>query len=63
MTPAERIEVAAVMFDDGIQMVESGIRARHPDYNERQIRQASLRLRLGRDVYERVWPDENAPQP
>jgi hypothetical protein len=63
MTPSERVYVAAVMSDEGIAIAESGIRSRHPDYDDEQVRRALMRLRYGRRVCERVWPNEEIPRP
>ncbi len=45
------------------QAAESGIRARHPDYDERQVMRALLRLRLGDEAARAVWPDEELVAP
>ena len=45
------------LCDDGRWLVFEGIRARHPEYNEDQVKHASFRLFLGDDLYSEVWPD------
>lgn len=63
MTPAQRMEVVAVMSDEGRQISEEGITRRHPDYDDEQVRRASMRLRYGRELCERIWPNDLLPLP
>ncbi len=41
----------------------SGIRARHPDYNDTQVRQAHARLLLGDALVRAGWPDRELVDP
>jgi hypothetical protein len=45
------------------QATESGIRARHPEYDEHQVRRALLRLRYGDDAARCVWPGQDLVAP
>lgn len=45
------------------QAAESGIRARHPEYDEGRVRRALLRLRLGDEAARCVWPGEDLVAP
>jgi hypothetical protein len=49
MTPERRLAVAAEMSDEIRAVTESGIRHRHPDYSEDEIRAALVVILLGRD--------------
>jgi hypothetical protein len=40
-----------------------GIRGRHPEYDEMQVRLALARLTLGDDLVRRVWPGRPLPDP
>ena len=40
-----------------------GIRGRHPDYTEEQVRLAFARLVLGDDLARAVWPDRPPVDP
>jgi hypothetical protein len=57
MSPAERIEGVVQLSEDMRTMAVDGIRARHPDYSDAQIRLAHFRLLYGDELYRRVWPD------
>lgn len=41
----------------------SGIRARHPDYNESQVQQAYARLLHGDAIARAAWPDRELVDP
>lgn len=47
MTPEQRLAVAAEMSDEIRSVAEAGIRHRHPDYSEDQIRAALVAILLG----------------
>ena len=49
MTPGQRLALAAEMSDEIRAVTESGIRHRHPEYSEDEIRAALVVIRLGRD--------------
>jgi len=49
MTPTQRLAIAAEMSDDVRALAEAGIRARHPEFSDEQIRAALVALLLGRD--------------
>jgi len=39
-------------------LAEAGVRYRHPDYDAAQVRRAVIRLRLGAELFRRVYPGE-----
>ena len=47
MTPGERLAVAAEMSDEIRAVTEAGIRARHPDYSDDQVRAELVGILLG----------------
>jgi hypothetical protein len=38
------------------RIVEDGVRMRHPDYTDEQVRLAAIRLRLGDELFRKVYP-------
>ena len=48
MTPQQRLAVAAEMSDEIRAVAEAGIRQRHPDYSDADIRAALVAILLGR---------------
>lgn len=46
MTPEQRVEEAAAMSDEVDSIVEAGLRHRHPDYSDDEIRAALVAIRL-----------------
>jgi len=49
MTPEQRLAVAAEMSDEIRAVAESGIRGRHPDYSDDEVRAALVVILLGRE--------------
>ena len=50
---------AKITFELGEQMRKmsaTGVRMRHPDYNDDQVRLAVIRLRLGNELFRKVYP-------
>jgi hypothetical protein len=47
MSPEQRLAVAAEMSDEIRAIAESGIRERHPDYSDDEIRAALVVILLG----------------
>jgi hypothetical protein len=45
------------------QAAAAGIRRRHPDYKDDQVRAALMRLRLGDDLMRRVFPERDLVDP
>jgi hypothetical protein len=48
MTPEQRLAVAAEMSDEIRAVTEAGIRQRHPDYSDAEIRAELVAILLGR---------------
>jgi len=46
MTPERRLALAAEMTDEILAIAESGIRARHPDYSDDEVRAALAEMLL-----------------
>ena len=42
---------------------EAGIRHRHPDYTDSDVRMARIRHELGDELFQRVYPSEPLLQP
>lgn len=54
MSGAEKIELAAQMFEDGVQIVRDSIRFRHPDISEEELARQVRRRVLPRELAEAV---------
>jgi hypothetical protein len=55
--PDARLEMAFEMSDNLRSIVESGVRFRHPDYDEQEIQKEVLRLMIGESLFKQVYPD------
>lgn len=56
MGPTERSRIAITMSTSARAVSASGIRARHPEYNEADVEWAGRRMRLGDELFRRAWP-------
>jgi hypothetical protein len=58
MSPARRLQLIFEMNESLRELLAAGVRSRHPDYTEAQIKLAVVRLWLGRDLFERAYPGQ-----
>jgi hypothetical protein len=56
MPPLRRFELALEMGETARSLSAAGVRSRHPDYTEEQVRLAVIRLRLGEELFHKVYP-------
>lgn len=61
--PTGRSKAAFGLMALAREVVVAGIRSRHPDYDEQQLRQALLRLRHGDEAALSVWPADPLVDP
>jgi hypothetical protein len=57
MGGAARVAVMFRLSEAARRWSMAGIRRRHPDYGDAEVRQALARMILGDDLVRRVWPD------
>jgi hypothetical protein len=58
MSGRERCAVVFRLNRLARRTAESGIRSRHPEYSDEQVRRGLLRLLFGDEVARGVWPNE-----
>ena len=51
-----RSRAALEMSDDLRRMTEDGVRRRHPDYSDDEVRLAGIRILLGDELFFRAYP-------
>jgi hypothetical protein len=56
MAPSRRLQLACRMSETLRAVVASGVRSRHPDYTDDQVRLAVNRLALGDVLFRQVYP-------
>ncbi len=56
MGPEKRLRSAAVLSKACRTLLANGIRKRHPDYTEEQVRVAVIRCLLPEDLFLRAYP-------
>ncbi len=55
MGPQKRLESAALLSETCRTLLAEGIRKRHPNYNEEQVRLAVIRCLLPEDLFLRAY--------
>ena len=63
MTGAQRSATMFHLNEMARNIAAAGIRARHPDYSEKQVGRALLRLLVGDDLARAVEPGAPLPDP
>ena len=58
MTPTARLSQAMRLSETTIRLCESGIRAHHPEYDDRQIFLARALIMLRSELYAAAYPHE-----
>jgi len=56
MSPERRLEIAFEMTETLRSIVAAGVRSRHPEYSEQQVKLAMIRLWLGDELFRKVYP-------
>ncbi len=59
MSPQRRLAMVFEMSNNLRRVAANGVRGRHPDYNEDQVRLAVNRLTLGEHLFREVYPGVN----
>ena len=63
MSGSERVAVVFRLNEWARRTAEAGIRSRHPDYGEEEVRMALRRLWLGDELTREAWPDRELVEP
>jgi hypothetical protein len=63
MTPEQRSAIASRLTQLARDASRAGIRARHPEYGDAEVRRAFFRMLHGDEVTRRVWPGEGLVDP
>jgi hypothetical protein len=58
-----RVAVTFRLNEWARRAAEAGIRSRHPDYGEEQVKMALRRLWLGDELTRQAWPDRELVEP
>jgi hypothetical protein len=56
LSPDRRLEIACRMTDALREIVAAGVRSRHPEYTEQQVKMGMIRLWLGEELFRKVYP-------
>lgn len=63
MGPEKRLEAGIALSHTCRKLLEAGVRRRHPEYGEEEIRLAVIRLTLPEDLFLAVYPDARDIRP
>lgn len=56
MGPEGRLRSALNLSQTSHTLLAAGVRSRHPDYTEHQVKLATIKLTLGADLFASVYP-------
>ena len=57
MEPHQRLQAATLLSETCRSLLAEGIRKRHPNYDEKQVRLAVIRCLLPEDLFLRAYPN------
>ena len=57
MDPQKRLQSGALLSEMCRTLLAEGVRNRHPNYNEKQVRLAVIRCLLPEDLFLRAYPE------
>ena len=57
MGPERRLQAGLALSRTCRELLREGVRRRHPDYDERQIQLAAIRLTLPHDLFSSAYPE------
>jgi len=57
MTPEQRFQLGLQLSRMSRRLQEEGVRRRHPEYSEEEVRLAVARINLGDELFQKVYPD------
>ena len=63
IAPQKRLKMACQMSDAVRQLAAVGVRARHPEYLDREIKLAVIRLILGEKLFQAAYPADKDVMP
>lgn len=57
MPPERKHQIAAELSENVRQIAAQGVKSRHPDYTDAQIRLAVIKLAIGEQLFQEAYPD------
>ncbi|MFH1176358.1 MAG: hypothetical protein V1750_03040 [Acidobacteriota bacterium] len=63
MAPEARLRVGLELTRMARGLLTAGIRKRHPEYDENQVRLAAIRLWIGSELFRQAYPEERELAP
>jgi hypothetical protein len=57
MDPSDRLRVGLELTRVSRSLIAQGIHTRHPEYSDEEVKWALIRTWLGRETFQRVYPD------
>jgi len=63
MSPDRRLQISIDLAQTCRSLLREGVRHRHPEYTEEEVRLAVIRIQLGDTLYKNVYPDSRSVLP
>jgi hypothetical protein len=56
MKPEERLKLSLQLFEAEKKLISEGINKRHPEYSKEEVKYALIKVFLGDELFEKVYP-------
>lgn len=63
MSPGDRLRQALELTGISRRLLAAGVRRRHPEYDDEQVRLATIRIWLGDELYGAAYPEAPELEP
>lgn len=63
ISPEARLETALEFTEILRKLIESGVRVRHPEYSDKEVKLAVIRIILGEKLFKKVYPEYKEIKP
>lgn len=63
MTGEQRVALAVKMSEMAREITRDGIRHRHPEYSDEQVKLALFRILVGDELFRKAWPTAELVDP
>ena len=63
MKPEQRLKMAIELSETTRKLTEEGIKARHPEYSDDEVRLAIIKILLGDELFRLIYPHKKEIKP
>ncbi|AEH51731.1 hypothetical protein [Pseudothermotoga thermarum] len=56
MPPEKRLKMSIELTENTIKLLKEGVRNRHPEYSDEEVKFAVIKILLGEELFKKVYP-------